>query len=89
MTAALHGESLDLVPESADLGVQVGGFVGGDRHGDDGARNTGGAAEGDLGGNVDVGGTLIFTQQGDVKHDAQWLSIRGKDNELRSSTAHP
>ncbi len=50
--AFLHGEALDLVAEGADLGVQVRGLVRGEGDGDDGARDTAGAAEGDLAGDI-------------------------------------
>lgn len=50
----LDHQSLDLVLESADLAHEVGSLVCGDGSGDDGARDTAGATESHLGGNVDV-----------------------------------
>ena len=47
-------EPLDLVLEGADLAHKVRSLVGGDAASDDGAGDTAGAAEGHLGGNVDV-----------------------------------
>jgi hypothetical protein len=50
--ASLHSQTLDLVAQGADLGVEVRGLVRGQGHGDDGARDTAGTAKGDLAGNV-------------------------------------
>lgn len=83
--SALDGQSLDLVLQSPDLAHQVGSLVAGDGSGDNGAGDTAGTAEGDLGGNVDVGRVLVLSQEGDVQKNGQGRGVGGKDNNLRGA----
>lgn len=44
-------------------------LIGGDGAGDDGAGNATGAAEGHLGGDIDVGNVLVLAKKGQVQKD--------------------
>lgn len=48
----LHGQTLNLVAQGTDLGVEVRGLVRREGNGDHGTRDTAGTAESDLAGNV-------------------------------------
>lgn len=82
----LHGESLNLVAESADLGVEVRRLVRGEGHSDDRARHTAGAADGGLAGEEDVGDVLLLGEEGEMQHDAERLRIGSEDDELAGTT---
>ena len=64
-------ETLDLVLEGPDLAHEVTGFVGRDGTGDDSTGDTAGAAEGHLGGDVDVGHVLILAEEWKVEEDGE------------------
>lgn len=80
--ARLDGKPLDLVPQGADLAGKLAALVGVDGRGDDGAADAEGAAEGHLGGHVDVGGALVLAEQGEVQEDAQRGRVGGQDGNL-------
>jgi len=82
----LDHQTLDLVTDRADLGVQVTGLVGGDGAGNDGTGDTSGATESHLGGNVDVGNVLVLTEKGQVQNDGQRGSVGGQDDEVGGTT---
>lgn len=85
-TVRLDLKPLDLVLEGADLAHQVRGLVGGDGTGDDSAGDTAGAAEGHLGGNVDVGNVLVLAEEGQVEEDSQGAGVGGQDDDLGDTT---
>lgn len=68
-------EPLDLVLEGADLAHEVRGLVGGDAASDDSARDTAGAAESHLRGNVDVGDVLVLAEKGKVEEDGERAGV--------------
>lgn len=82
----LHGESLNLVAESADLGVEVRRLVRGEGHSDDRARHTAGAADGGLAGEEDVGDVLLLGEEGEMQHDAERLRVGSEDDKLAGTT---
>lgn len=82
----LDHQTLDLVTDGADLGVQVTGLVGGDGAGNDGTGDTSGATESHLGGNVDVGDVLVLTEKRQVQNDGQRGSVGGQDDEVGGTT---
>ena len=60
MYCALHSETLDLVAEGTDLGVEIGSLVGGEGDGNDRAGDTASTAKSGLGRNVDVRDVLVL-----------------------------
>ena len=82
----LDHQTLDLVTDGANLGVQVTGLVGGDGTGDDRAGDTSGTTEGHLGGNVDVGNVLVLTEKGQVKDDGKGGGVGSQDNQVGGTT---
>jgi hypothetical protein len=74
---SLHSQALNLVAQSANLRVEVRGLVRREGDRDDGTRDTAGAAEGDLAGDVLRAGVLAFflitgyMEQGYIPHRAR------------------
>lgn len=68
------------------MASELGGLVGSDTGGDDGAADTTGAAEEGLAGDIDVRHALIFAEERNVQQDGQRLAVGGEDGNLAGST---
>lgn len=82
----LDHEALDLVLEGTDLVHEVGGLVGGDGSGNDGAGDTAGTAESHLGGNVDVRDVLVLAEKRKVHENGEGSGVGSEEDDLRSTT---
>lgn len=82
----LDHKTFDLVLQSADLVLELAGFIRGDRSSNHRSADVACAAKGDLGRDVDVWDVLIFTEKGQVKQDRQRSAVACEDDDLRDTT---
>lgn len=85
-TGHLDHQSLDLVLERADLVHEIRRLVGGDAGRDDSARDTAGAAERSLRGDVDVWHVLVLAEEGEMEEDGERGRVGGEDDDLGDTT---
>ena len=78
----LDHQTLDLVTDGANLGVQVTGLVGGDAGRNNGTRNTGSTAESQLAGDVDVRNVLVLAEERKVENDGERGGVGSENHEL-------
>ena len=79
-------ETLDVVLERVEGGLDLGAFGHGDRGGNDGAGDAAGTAKRSLGLDKDVGHVLVFAQQGNVHQNLNRLCVGSHHNQLGNTT---
>ena len=82
----LDEQALDLGLHGLDLVGQLLVIALHDGEGDDVAGDLGGASEGGLAGDEDVGDVLILAQEGEVEEDLDGVGVTGKDDEIGEAT---
>ncbi len=80
-TAHLHEKLINLIPNSLNLARKLGVVAGNNGDGNSGPGETGGTAKSLARGNKDIGGVLVLTEKGKVKHDLNRLSVSSHDDE--------
>lgn len=82
----LDQQSLDLVLDGVDLGLDGGSIVGGHRSSDNWSGDTTSSAQSGLGRNKHVWNVLVLAQQRQVQQDLDWLGVSSHDDELRDTS---
>jgi len=82
----LDQQSLNLVLDNPDLGLQLTRLVGSDTGADNGPAHTACSAQGDLAGYEDVGDVLVLTEKWEVEENLEGLGVGGEDDELGGPT---
>lgn len=83
---SLDHQALHLDLDSPDLRRKITGLVGGNAGGNNRARNTGGTAEGQLAGDVDIRNVLVLAKERQVQNDGERGGVCGEDHQLGGST---
>jgi len=72
--------------DGIDLRPQFPSFIGSDRSGNDGPRNTTSATESGLGGNENVRNVLVLAEEGQVEENFDGFGIGGHDDEFTDTS---
>jgi hypothetical protein len=74
--------------DGVDLALELAGLVGGDRGGDDRARDTAGTAEGRLARDKDVRDVLVLAEEREVEQDLDRLGVCESNEQFTCEQGH-